>query len=82
MLNEPMVCQIRSGQGNGYLPSIGSLSARKAIAQYSSREGCPHVTEGDVIICSGCSGAVEIVLSALIDIGDNILIPRLATLYE
>jgi tyrosine aminotransferase len=66
----------RCGQGNGYLPSVGSLSAREAIATYSSRVGYPKVTEGDVIICSGCSGAVEMALSAIIDTGDNILIPR------
>ncbi|XP_046856552.1 tyrosine aminotransferase-like [Xenia sp. Carnegie-2017] len=30
----------------------------------------------DVVLASGCSGAIEIALNALVDHGDNILIPR------
>ena len=59
----------RSGGANGYLPSIGSVAARKAIATYSSRLDST-VTEEDVIIASGCSGAVEIAISVLVNEGD------------
>jgi DNA-binding transcriptional MocR family regulator len=33
------------------------------------------VSEDDVIIASGCSGAVELAISVLLDPGDNILVP-------
>lgn len=33
------------------------------------------VTEEDVIIASGCSGAVELAISVLLNPGDNILVP-------
>ena len=37
----------------------------------------------DVVIASGCSGALEIVMSGLLDPGDNILLPRPGfSLYE
>lgn len=57
---------------NGYLPSVGLSSARKAIAQYTSVEGFT-CTEDDVTIASGCSGAIDLVLSALVDEGEIIL---------
>jgi len=59
---------------NGYLPATGDPKARVAIAHYSSRDGFP-VDEDDVVIASGCSGAVELVISAIIDEGDNLLVP-------
>jgi tyrosine aminotransferase len=59
---------------NGYLPATGDPKARVAIGHYSSREGFP-VDEDDVVIASGCSGAVELVISAMVDEGDNILVP-------
>jgi tyrosine aminotransferase len=61
-------------KANGYLPSTGQNEARAAIATYSSRPGF-GVDKDDVIIASGCSGAVELVISALINEGENILVP-------
>lgn len=69
---------------NGYIASVGSLPARKAIAEYSrftKQEECAGeqtsfpVSEDDVIIASGCSGAIDLVLTALLNEGDNILVP-------
>lgn len=60
-----------SNTANGYLPSVGLSSARKAIAQYSTVEGFP-VKEEDVIIASGCSGAIELVLAAIVNEGKMI----------
>jgi len=34
------------------------------------------LTEEDVVICSGCSCALDLAISAMADPGDNILIPR------
>lgn len=66
---------LESNGANGYLPSTGSVAARRAVAQFSSLPGY-SVSEDDVIIASGCSGALELVISALIDPGDNLLVPR------
>ena len=48
--------------------------ARKAIAEAHSASH-ETLTEEDVIITSGCSGALEIAIVVLANEGDNILVP-------
>ena len=60
---------------NGYGPSTGSVEARAAVAKHISVPG-GEVTEEDVILCSGCSCALDIAISTLADDGQNILVPR------
>jgi len=50
------------------------LDARKAIAEKYSTPEHP-LTVDDVIITSGCSGALEMVISALCEEGHNLLLP-------
>lgn len=69
-----MHAQLDGHKSNGYLPSTGHTEGRNAIAAYASRPGF-EVDQDDVVIASGCSGAVELVISAMIDEGDNILVP-------
>lgn len=66
---------IHSLKFNGYAPCIGYLDAREAIAKYISQSG-ERVEAKDVIICSGCSQALELAISVLASPGQNILIPR------
>jgi len=67
--------QLLSQQSNGYMISYGAQQARSAIAKKYS---LPHIqcTEDDVVITSGCSGALDISICALLNEGDNFLIPR------
>merc|ERR1719220_2634713 len=60
---------------NGYGPSTGSIEARTAVANHISVPG-GEVTSDDVILCSGCSCALDIAISTLADDGQNILVPR------
>ena len=60
---------------NGYVPSTGVPAAKRAIATYNSTPGYT-IAEDDVIIASGCSGALELVFSGLINEGDNVLVPK------
>merc|ERR1719206_540547 len=60
---------------NGYGPSTGSVEARAAVAEHVSVPG-GEVTSDDVILCSGCSCALDIAISTLADDGQNILVPR------
>lgn len=66
---------VREGKHNGYPPSIGYEQARAAIAKHNTLPEAP-VTANDVLICSGCSGALEICISALVEDGHNILLPK------
>lgn len=66
---------VKSGKHNGYVPAHGSLEAREAVARYCSTP--KYVTSPeDVILASGCSGAIELAIDVLTDHGDNILVPR------
>ncbi|RLN53688.1 hypothetical protein BBJ29_001335 [Phytophthora kernoviae] len=67
---------------NGYIHSAGSETARAAIAQHYGNLRAP-LTMDDIIIASGCSGAIEIALQGLLNPGDNILLPKPAfPLYQ
>jgi tyrosine aminotransferase len=60
---------------HGYPPSTGYVFARAAVAERFSTAASP-LTADDVVLASGCSGALELVMSALADPGDNILVPE------
>lgn len=65
---------VRQNDCRKYGPTIGHEEARRAVAEYSVHQG--FTTADDVILCSGCSHAVEITLTTIADVGQNILIPR------
>ena len=66
---------LMKGQRNGYGPSTGFVEARQAVAEYVSVPGA-EITADDVILCSGCSCALDIAISTMADAGQNILVPR------
>ena len=58
----------------GYTHSAGLHEARKAVASYATALGAP--TEIDqVLITSGASEAADLVLTALVNEGDEVLLP-------
>ncbi|XP_015059661.1 probable aminotransferase TAT2 isoform X1 [Solanum pennellii] len=61
---------------NGYSPSAGLPTTRKAIASYLSRDLCYELSQEDVYITVGCTQAIEIALSFLAKPNSNILLPR------
>mmetsp|Transcript_7577 Transcript_7577/g.12223 ORF Transcript_7577/g.12223 Transcript_7577/m.12223 type:complete len:369 (-) Transcript_7577:26-1132(-) len=70
------ICKAAQNHSNhGYKHSAGMSCARQAIAKRHSRISKRNVEEGDVIITSGCSGALEIAIKGIASAGDNILVP-------
>eukprot|EP00484_Ammonia_sp_Unknown_P022630 CAMPEP_0197024358 /NCGR_PEP_ID=MMETSP1384-20130603/4909_1 /TAXON_ID=29189 /ORGANISM="Ammonia sp." /LENGTH=547 /DNA_ID=CAMNT_0042452727 /DNA_START=28 /DNA_END=1671 /DNA_ORIENTATION=+ len=67
--------ELISQHANGYSVSYGVRNARIAI---SKKYSLPHIhcSEEDVIIGSGCSDALNMSVCALLNEGDNFLIPR------
>lgn len=59
----------------GYSDSRGLFSARKAIMQYAQMKGIPNVTMDDVYTGNGVSELINLCMQALLDNGDEILIP-------
>mmetsp|Transcript_21780 Transcript_21780/g.29972 ORF Transcript_21780/g.29972 Transcript_21780/m.29972 type:complete len:411 (-) Transcript_21780:29-1261(-) len=75
LLPKLVAANVEAGKFNGYAHSCGMLPAREAIAQYVHDPVQP-LTADDVIITSGCSGALELSLVALANPGDNFLLPN------
>lgn len=59
----------------GYSDSRGLFSARKAIMQYAQLKGLPNVAMEDVYTGNGVSELIQLTMNALLDNGDEILIP-------
>lgn len=59
----------------GYSTAKGSFSARKAIMQYAQLKQIPNVSIEDVYTGNGVSELINLCMSALLDNGDEILIP-------
>ena len=59
----------------GYSDAKGLFSARKAIMQYAQLKHIPNVSIGDIYTGNGVSELINLSMSALLDNGDEILIP-------
>lgn len=69
VMNDAVAGLLSMHTSNGYIASVGLPEARKAIAQRDSLPGFP-VLEDDIIIASGCSGALDLALTALLNEGN------------
>ncbi|HIS31223.1 MAG TPA: aminotransferase class I/II-fold pyridoxal phosphate-dependent enzyme [Candidatus Limivivens intestinipullorum] len=59
----------------GYSNARGLFSARKAIMQYAQVKGLPNVSIENIYTGNGVSELINISMSALLDDGDEVLIP-------
>ena len=59
----------------GYSDSRGLFSARKAIMQYAQLKGLPNVSMDGIYTGNGVSELINLCMQALLDSGDEILIP-------
>ena len=58
-----------------YCDSKGLLSAREAIVEYSKKKGIEGISANDVYTGNGVSELITMTMQALLDPGDEILIP-------
>ena len=59
----------------GYSDSRGMFAARKAVMQYAQIKKIPNVTMKDVFTGNGASELIQLSLNALLNDGDEVLIP-------
>jgi len=59
----------------GYSDSRGIFAARKAVMQYAQIKNIPNVTMKDVYTGNGASELIQLSLHALLNTGDEVLIP-------
>src|SRR3978361_1225563 len=60
---------------NGYAPSTGTYALRSACAERLRTDYDLDVTASNIVITQGAAQAIEILLLALLDPGDEVLIP-------
>ena len=64
-----------AGTDHGYMPNIGYLHVRKSVAEYLCKEHHVQVSENDVIMTCGAAGALNVILKAILDPGDEVITP-------
>ena len=62
-------------EAQGYSDSKGITPARRAVSQYYETAGIMDIRSDDVFIGNGVSEMISMVLQALLDDGDEVLIP-------
>ncbi|ESP93206.1 MULTISPECIES: pyridoxal phosphate-dependent aminotransferase [Pseudoalteromonas] len=62
-------------QGQGYCDSKGLYSARVAVYQYYQQKGFPNISVDNTFIGNGVSELIQMVTQALLNDGDEVLIP-------
>jgi aspartate/methionine/tyrosine aminotransferase len=65
---------VTDGQ-TAYTAAVGTAMLREAIAQFYQDRFNQHVDPARIIITAGASGAMLLALAALIDAGDEVLLP-------
>jgi alanine-synthesizing transaminase len=63
------------GAASGYTDSKGLFAARKAIMHYTQQKSIPGVHIDDIIIGNGVSELIVMAMQALLNNGDQILVP-------
>ncbi|MEQ1646093.1 MAG: aminotransferase class I/II-fold pyridoxal phosphate-dependent enzyme, partial [Pyrinomonadaceae bacterium] len=72
-VTEPVVKALRDGF-TGYASSAGLYEAREAVCEYSLATGVETAVD-EVVMTSGASEGADLVLTALLDPGDEVLLP-------
>ncbi|TCB97310.1 pyridoxal phosphate-dependent aminotransferase [Micromonospora zingiberis] len=74
---EPIVADVvyNLGAAQGYSDARGIYSARVAVAQYYQNQGVTSVQPDDVMLGNGVSELIVMSLQALLDTGDEVLVP-------
>jgi aspartate aminotransferase len=69
------VARASGGGHHSYMPNIGYPSVRQAVAEYLSTEQGVAVTANEVIMTCGAAGALNVILKAIIEPGDEVITP-------
>lgn len=60
---------------HAYMPNAGLVETRKAVSAYLCAEQCVSVAVDHIVATCGAAGAINIVFKALLDAGDEVLVP-------
>jgi alanine-synthesizing transaminase len=72
---QDMLRNLPSAEAAGYTDSKGLFAPRRAIVHYTQSQGVTGVTVDDVYLGNGASELVQMAVNALLNDGDELLIP-------
>jgi alanine-synthesizing transaminase len=72
---QDMIRNLPSTEAAGYTDSKGLFAPRRAIVHYTQQQGVAGVTVDDVYLGNGASELVQMAVMALLNDGDQLLIP-------
>ena len=61
---------------HGYMPNAGYPEAREAVACFLSEDQGVDVPGANVVMTVGAGGALNVILKAILDPGDEVIVPR------
>ena len=61
--------------GHAYMPNTGYPHVRHAVAEYLNIEHQINLTENDVIMTCGAAGALNVILKAILNAGEEVITP-------
>jgi len=64
-----------AGGDHRYMSNIGYPHVRRSVAEYLRKEQRVGVTENEVIMTCGAAGALNVILKAILDPGDEVIAP-------
>jgi aspartate aminotransferase len=64
-----------AGTDHGYMPNTGYPHVRKSVAEYLCEEEQVQISENEVIMTCGAAGALNVILKAILDPGDEVITP-------
>jgi aspartate aminotransferase len=62
-------------EDHGYMPNVGYPEVRRSVAEYLSLEQNASISEQDIIMTCGAAGALNVILKAILDPGDEVISP-------
>jgi alanine-synthesizing transaminase len=75
-IKEALIKAVESGEkANAYSPSEGLLELREAISQKEKRVNGVSISPEEVIVTQGISEGIQMIMAALVNPGDEILLP-------
>jgi alanine-synthesizing transaminase len=73
-IKQALIEAVQDGENN-YSPSEGILELRQAIAEKEKRVNSVEMSTENILITSGVSEGIQMLLAALVEKGDEILVP-------
>jgi aspartate aminotransferase len=64
-----------SGRDHAYMSNVGYPHVRRSVAEYLCKEQRARVSENHVIMTCGAAGALNTILKAILDPGDEVITP-------